>query len=104
MSSLKKNGSTTQWRKIRAMVLLRDQDTCQLCGQYATQVDHIVPRRLMDEHSADQLDNLQSLCAKCNLRKGGRFFERAATPPTLPVSFYPRNDSIRHYQDESDSL
>lgn len=102
MSSLKDNGSTSQWRKLRELVLRRDQETCQMCGQHATHVDHIVPRRLISGNLADSMDNLQALCKSCNLRKGGRFFERAGTPQTLPVSFTPKNDSISHYQDESD--
>lgn len=102
MSSLKDNGSTSQWRKIRSEVLRRDQETCQICGQHATHVDHIIPRRLIDGNIADSLDNLQALCKTCNLRKGGRFFDSPRTPPTLRVSFTPRNDQIRHYQDESD--
>jgi 5-methylcytosine-specific restriction endonuclease McrA len=102
MSSLKDNGSTSKWRRLRAEVLRRDQETCQICGQHATHVDHIIPRRLISGNLADSMDNLQSLCKTCNLRKGGRFFASPRTPQTLPVSFTPRNDSIRHYQDESD--
>ena len=102
LSSLKGNGSTSKWRRLRETVLQRDQETCQICGQHATHVDHIVPRRLIDGNLADSMENLQALCKACNLRKGGRFFERARTPQTLPVSFTPKNDSIRHYQDESD--
>jgi 5-methylcytosine-specific restriction endonuclease McrA len=102
MSSLKDNGSTSQWRRLRAEVLRRDQETCQICGQYATHVDHIVPRRLISGNLADSMENLQALCKTCNLRKGGRFFERTGTPKTLPVYFTPKNDSIRHYQDEFD--
>lgn len=102
LSSLKDNGSTSKWRRLRAEVLRRDQETCQICGQHATHVDHIIPRRLISGNLADNMDNLQSLCKTCNLRKGGRFFASPRTPQTLPVSFTPRNDSIRHYQDESD--
>jgi len=102
LSSLKDNGSTSKWRRVRAEVLRRDQETCQLCGQHATHVDHIIPRRLISGNLADDMSNLQALCKECNLRKGGRFFERAGTPQTLPVLFTPKNDSIRHYQDESE--
>lgn len=97
MSSLKKNGSTTQWRRIRQTVINRD-GCCQLCGtEDNLSVDHIVPRSL---GGTDNLDNLEVLCSSCNSRKGGRFFDSARTPPTLHGSFYPKNDSISHYQDE----
>jgi 5-methylcytosine-specific restriction endonuclease McrA len=98
MSSLKKNGSTTQWRRIRQTVINRD-GCCQKCGtEDRLSVDHIVPRSL---GGTDNLDNLEVLCSSCNSSKGGRFFDSARTPPTLHGSFYPKNDSISHYQDES---
>lgn len=47
--------------KLRLFVLERDFYVCQDpgCGQAATEVDHIVPRR---KGGTDSLDNLQSLC------------------------------------------
>ena len=97
ISSLKNNGSTSQWRRIREQVIRRD-GCCQVCGtEERLTVDHIVPRRLGGN---DSLDNLQVLCSFHNTSKGGRFFESAKTPPTLPGSFFPKNDSISHYQDE----
>ena len=78
-SALSSNGSTARWRKIREMVIRRDQSTCQLCGMEGNHVDHIVPRRL---GGTDELNNLQLLCSNCNLSKGGRFFESKATPMT----------------------
>jgi 5-methylcytosine-specific restriction endonuclease McrA len=101
MSSLKKNGSTTQWRRIRQTVINRD-GCCQRCGtEDNLSVDHIVPRSL---NGTDSLDNLEVLCSSCNSRKGGRFFDSARTPPTLYGSFYPKNDSISHYPDEPGEL
>ena len=100
MSSLKNNGSTSQWRRIRQTVINRD-GCCQMCGtEERLSVDHIVPRSLGGD---DSLSNLQVLCGSCNSSKGGRFFERAKTPPTLPGSIYPENASISHYQLEKDS-
>ncbi len=95
-SALRANGSTTQWRKIRKRILIRDQDTCQRCGQPGNTVDHIIPRTLGGD---DGDANLQCLCAKCNYSKGGRFFEGASTPMTPLGLFTPKNDSITHYQD-----
>lgn len=67
-SALTSSGSTTLWRKIRSKVLIRDDHTCQICGAMATHVDHIIPRRL---GGTDSMDNLQALCKRCNLAKGG---------------------------------
>jgi 5-methylcytosine-specific restriction endonuclease McrA len=39
----RRRGSTRQWRKLRARVLMRDGQRCQLCGAPAADVDHIVP-------------------------------------------------------------
>lgn len=100
MSSLKNNGSTSQWRRIRQTVINRD-GCCQMCGsEERLSVDHIVPRTLGGD---DNLSNLQVLCSSCNSRKGGRFFESSKTPPTLPGSIYPENASISHYKLEKDS-
>ena len=99
MSKLTNKGSTSQWRKIRQTVINRD-GCCQMCGtEERLSVDHIVPRHLGGD---DNLTNLQVLCSSCNSSKGGRFFDRAKTPPTLPVSFYPKNDSNSHYRLSSD--
>ena len=98
-SALRSNGSTTQWRKLREIVIRRDQGTCQLCGQEGKHVDHIIPRTL---GGSDELLNLQLLCVQCNLQKGGRFFESARTPMTPLGSFTPQNTSISHVQEETD--
>ena len=98
-SSLSNTGSTSAWRKIRQSVINRD-GCCQMCGtEERLSVDHIVPRHLGGD---DNVTNLQVLCSSCNSSKGGRFFDRAKTPPTLPVSFYPKNDSNSHYRLSSD--
>jgi 5-methylcytosine-specific restriction endonuclease McrA len=84
------------------MVLKRDGYICQRCGMEATHVDHIIPRRLMTGEAVDSLDNLQSLCKKCNLQKGGTFFESVRTPMTPLDLFAPKNGSISHYQEASE--
>jgi hypothetical protein len=56
-------------------VLARDQWTCCSCGRSARQdgvlleVDHIVPR---SRGGSNTLENLQTLCKKCNLGKSNR--------------------------------
>jgi 5-methylcytosine-specific restriction endonuclease McrA len=100
MSSLKKSGSTSAWRKLRQVVINRD-GCCQMCGtEDNLTVDHIVPRRLGGD---DNLNNLEVLCSQCNSSKGGRFFGGHTPPPTLHGLFSPKNDSISHYQLEKDS-
>ena len=62
----------TRWR-----VLERDKSTCQKCfiteeeckeKGITLHVDHIVPRS--KGGSSSDLDNLQTLCSRCNLGKG----------------------------------
>jgi hypothetical protein len=58
-------------RSLKYAVLKRDNRTCQLCGAKAPDVelhiDHIVP---LSKGGTTTLDNLQVLCADCNLGKG----------------------------------
>ena len=53
------------WRRLRRWVLAAGP-LCVVCGRLATDVDHIVPRRL---GGTDSLDNLQPLCHECHSRK-----------------------------------
>jgi 5-methylcytosine-specific restriction endonuclease McrA len=99
MSSLSSKGSTSQWRRIREQIIRRD-GCCQMCGtEDRLSVDHIVPRVL---GGTDSPDNLQVLCSSCNSSKGGRFFDRDKTPPTLHGLISPKNASTSHYRLESD--
>ncbi|MBW4483880.1 MAG: HNH endonuclease [Tildeniella torsiva UHER 1998/13D] len=56
-------------------VLARDKWTCRSCGRstrvdgITLHVDHILPR---SQGGMDQISNLQTLCAKCNLGKSNR--------------------------------
>jgi hypothetical protein len=47
----------------------------------------------------DHFENLQTLCAKCNYTKGGRFFAAPRTPPTPLVLDFPENGKIVHYEE-----
>lgn len=73
-SALRPAGSTRRWRKLRALVLIRDGHRCRvpvgdgrLCQQYATHVDHIKPRA---HGGTDDLGNLRAACAHHNLSLG----------------------------------
>ena len=94
MSQAWRNGSHKGWRKIREVVIRRD-GCCQRCGETEGKmhVDHIIPKRL---NGTDHLHNLQLLCQNCNLSKGGRFFERDVSPPTLHELNPPQNVSVSH--------
>lgn len=77
--------STGHWKKQRLRVLARDGYTCTYCGDVATEVDHIIPRKVGGSHD---MDNLTSACRRCNLLKGARseglFLFRPTTPPVFP--------------------
>jgi len=62
-----------------------------MCGAEADQVDHIYPR----SKGGDTFDqfNCASICRRCNLAKGGRFFNKPATPPVFPDSSL--SDTVR---------
>ncbi len=97
MSKAWQNGTPKGWRKIRLRILARDNYCCQICGQTEGRlhIDHIIPKRLMGAEG-DYDANLRTLCQKCNLAKGGRFFGDALTPPTLHGRISPLNGSVSH--------
>lgn len=74
-------------RLSRREILLRDDYTCQYCGQRSSSLtlDHVVPRRLHGPHT---WDNVVAACGPCNLDKAGRTPEEAnmklQRPPTAP--------------------
>ena len=80
-----------KWKDLRLSVLARDGYICYQCGGEADQVDHIFPRSkggdTFDQH------NCAAICRRCNLAKGGRFFNRMATPPVFPANLYPKTTS-----------
>jgi 5-methylcytosine-specific restriction enzyme A len=53
------------WQRARRQVL-DEEPHCRLCGNQATQVDHIVPTF---RGGSSERDNLQALCASCHLAK-----------------------------------
>lgn len=64
-----RTGSTRRWRRLRRLVLDRDQWRCYRCGRHATHADHIVPYA---EGGRDEPANLRAACAGCNLSRAGR--------------------------------
>lgn len=67
---------TDAWRDVRYKALARNNGKCELCGSSKhdgaiLHVDHIKPRSRFPELELS-LDNLQVLCAHCNLGKSNR--------------------------------
>ncbi|PTX01830.1 HNH endonuclease [Pararhodobacter aggregans] len=57
-------GLGADWRRLRAEHL-KKHPWCRRCGAKASDVDHIVPRRIAPERRLDP-SNLQSLCKACH--------------------------------------
>jgi len=86
---------SSNWKRLRLIVLKRDEYTCQYCHDQANSVDHVIPRV---KGGSDSLDNLVACCKPCNSAKGGRdvapkpggdFFGRGIYPPSLFPSISP---------------
>lgn len=63
-----RNGSTRQYRKVRAQVLSGDA-RCYVCGQPANQADHLTP---VSKGGTDDASNLRPICWPCNREKSDR--------------------------------
>ncbi len=65
--------STRAWKELRYIVLSNNPRKCMLCGRRgkSLHVDHIKPRSLHPELALD-IDNLQILCAECNMGKSNK--------------------------------
>jgi 5-methylcytosine-specific restriction endonuclease McrA len=115
MDIMKRNGSSTRWRKLRLFVLKRDDYTCYYCGiTTANTVDHLTP---LHKGGTDELSNLVTACKHCNYSKGSkteqeynrkrlrkkkeremiRFFDEPKTAPT-PASFIPPKELKTPFQ------
>ena len=53
-----------QHQTLKNAIRERDNYTCQLCGEYGDQVDHIIPYAVSHDST---LSNLRVLCRRCNL-------------------------------------
>lgn len=71
-------GYGARWRRLR-MGVLAEIPWCQVCGQPATDVDHILPK---SRGGTDHRENLQSLCHSCHSKKTKK--EGAACPVAEP--------------------
>jgi 5-methylcytosine-specific restriction enzyme A len=67
-------GYGSEWVKIRRVVL-EEEPTCRLCGEPATDVDHIIAKA---HGGTDRRSNLRALCRRCHQRKSSSEGGRAA--------------------------
>lgn len=111
---MRAGGTTTEWRKLRGVVFRTMGDACYMCGDKATEIDHIIERA---EGGTDDLENLQPLCNTCHkgktakynqeriarmmkARQEARFFSRRATQDTSSgASLSPKNRVIPPFFD-----
>lgn len=87
------------WTKQRWLALERDDFTCQYCGQRAPDVtlhvDHKVP---VVDGGTDDLENLVTACAACNLgREAARF--KTPVPYRKPGSYDGQVRRGKHFID-----
>jgi hypothetical protein len=55
------------WGGVSAYVYRRDNGTCQKCGEYGSEVDHILP---VKDGGTDDPANLRLLCHTCHVAVG----------------------------------
>lgn len=97
MQSQRKANSTT-WKRIRQLILNRDNYTCQYCGvQPCSSVDHVIP---VARGGTDEWDNLVACCIRCNSQKKDKmpadFLTRSSTVPLSRGLISPPNGSISY--------
>lgn len=66
--------TSEEWRRVRYSAIRSNDGRCECCGDRPTpgnplHVDHIKPRSKFPDLALER-DNLQVLCANCNLGKG----------------------------------
>lgn len=85
MSRAWQGGSTRAWRRIRAQVLIRDGNVCQIrlpgCTTTAEHVHHTQGRAV----TGDDPRFLKAACEHCNLQTGAPPVDPSPTPRTTWV-------------------
>lgn len=80
MGSHRPELSNKHWKKLRRLILERDNFQCWMCGGKATQVDHLRPPRA---GGTDDPENLGAACLPCNDRKHSKWTDT----PVLTVNW-----------------
>ena len=70
MSRAHSQGTTTQWRNLRAACFRVWGKACLLCGDRATDVDHVIE---LAAGGTNTIDNVQPLCKACHQAKTSKF-------------------------------
>jgi 5-methylcytosine-specific restriction endonuclease McrA len=78
MSRAHSQGTTTQWRNLRAACFRVWGKSCLMCGDRATDVDHIIE---LAAGGTNTIDNVQPLCKPCHIAKTSRFNATRLTEP-----------------------
>lgn len=78
MSRAHSQGTTTEWRNLRAACFRVWGRACLMCGDRATDVDHIIE---LAAGGTNTIDNVQPLCKSCHQAKTNAF-NRTARKPT----------------------
>ena len=73
---MSRGGTDTEWRRARALALRVYGDACVLCGDRATEVDHIVE---VVNGGTNDIENLQPLCKACHKQKTAAFNSKRMT-------------------------
>ena len=67
------------WQEQRQKALERDGYSCQKCGETDGRLDvhHIIPYRYFDDYiTANELDNLTTLCHSCHMHVENNFTKK----------------------------
>ena len=64
---------SAKYKRMRKLILQRDDYTCAYCAQPANTVDHVIP---LSKGGEDTEQNLVSACATCNFGKRERNAEQ----------------------------
>ncbi len=64
--AIKRPANTRAWRETRQAVLARAGYRCYRCGNFATQVDHVIP---VSRGGSSAEGNLAAICGHCNASK-----------------------------------
>lgn len=74
--------SSTEWKKMRRDVVLRDKNVCQKCGKIIfskPNVHHVInltPKNIDDPNISLNPDNLITICEDCHNKEHGKGFKK----------------------------